>query len=708
VASASVVNASVVVPSYRRPEDLTRCLNGLARQVLAPAEAIVVRRADDQLTQAAVSACQHAGVVDVVVGQPGVLAAMNAGVAAARSEIIAFVDDDAVPRPEWLARLVQHFDDPKVGGVGGRDVICAGAPEVLTEDVGRITSWGKLIGNHHRGTGKPRDVMVLKAAGMAFRSNALVLPDGLRGGGAQAHFEVGMSLSARRRGWRLIYDPGALVDHYVAPRFDADRRHRPARSAVQNAAYNLVTCLLQEAPELFWRRAAYGLLIGDRRMPGLLRAAAGLVRNEPDVVGDLYPSLAGQVRALLAAHRHARRSRGDSHSRSLRCTARPRVALLAHDVHGEGGMERACLELILHASHEVDFVVISSRLDPSVRRHVTWRRVPIPRRPFALKFTIYYLLAGLRLALEPVDLVHTVGAIVPKKVDVASVHFCHAAFHANAAGRNGSASPLRRLNARVVSALSLAAERWSYRPSRVKRLAAVSTGAAREVQRFYPGIQTYVTVNGIDHDRFRPDAETSQQMRALAGVGRETCVALFVGGDWDRKGLALAIEGTSRARSRGVPVALWVVGPGDRARFQALADRLKATDHVRFFGHRADTERFYQAADIFVLPTSYETFSIAAFEAAASALPLVTTAVHGAADLVGRDAAGICIDRTVAALVDALVRLGTDATLRASLGAAARERSRAFTWTRSVQEVLAVYRSIVAPASPSASDPCHN
>ena len=174
-------------------------------------------------------------------------------------------------------------------------------------------------------------------------------------------------------------------------------------------------------------------------MPGIMRAAVALLRGERNVLNNLRPSLEGQFEALWRGYRGTSKP-------SLRSSApvdkseRPRVALLAHDIHGEGGMERACLELIERGCDEVDFVVISSRLDPSVRSQVRWRRVPIPQRPFPLKFCVYYVLAGLRLARERVDLVQTVGAIVPNKVDLASIHFCHAAFRAVETGASGSAS----------------------------------------------------------------------------------------------------------------------------------------------------------------------------------------------------------------------------------------------------------------------------
>src|SRR5262249_49958812 len=150
-----------------------------------------------------------------------------------------------------------------------------------------------------------------------------------------------------------------------------------------------------------------------------------------------------------------------------------------------------------------------------------------------------------------------------------------------------------------------------------------------ELSRFYPGVEAVVTPNGVAGDRFGPDPTAYRRTRRTMGVASDECVALFVGGDWSRKGLGIAIGGLSNAPSAGAPVRLWVVGPGDRAPYEAMAARLGVAGRVRFFGQRSDTERFYRAADIFLLPTLYETFCLAAFEAAACAVPAVITAVHG-------------------------------------------------------------------------------
>jgi UDP-glucose:(heptosyl)LPS alpha-1,3-glucosyltransferase len=207
-----------------------------------------------------------------------------------------------------------------------------------------------------------------------------------------------------------------------------------------------------------------------------------------------------------------------------------------------------------------------------------------------------------------------------------------------------------------------------------------------------------ITPNGVDPRRFKPDAEARRELRAEQGLGEEDLVALFVGGDWDRKGLAVAIEAMERAAKAGVELHLWVVGRGDNARFGELASRHGVAGRVRFFGPRRETERFFQAADVFVLPTLYETFSLVAYEAAASGLPIVATRVNGIEDLIGDGQAGLVVERSSEAVAAGLVRLASDPAERARMGDAGRRRAETFTWERSVSSVLDMYRSLVPAA----------
>jgi glycosyltransferase involved in cell wall biosynthesis len=107
--------------------------------------------------------------------EPGQVAALNRGLEEARGDIVAFLDDDAAPHPNWLARIRDHFEaDRSVGGVDRR----------------------------------------------------------LRGLGAQFHNDLGFCLEVRRRGWRLVYDPGVSVDHFLGGRHNYDQRNAFSALAV--------------------------------------------------------------------------------------------------------------------------------------------------------------------------------------------------------------------------------------------------------------------------------------------------------------------------------------------------------------------------------------------------------------------------------------------------------------------------------------------
>ncbi|KVN26111.1 glycosyl transferase [Burkholderia stagnalis] len=310
---------SVLVPTYRRPADLARCLQALQRQARAPDEVIVVARPEDDATHERLADPSVGGALPlqvVPVDVPGQVAALNKGLDSAHGDIVAITDDDAAPRPDWLARVEAAFEaDPRVGAVGGRDWVHEKG-RVLDESrerVGQLTLSGKIVGNHHLGVGGAREVDMLKGANMSYRRAAierLRFDTRLRGAGAQVHNDMAFSMRVQRDGWKLVYDPAIAVDHFPAERFDDDRRDAASLNAISNGAYNLHLILREHLPlvrrEIAWW---WWTLVGTRVYPGLAHLLLALPAARRERVREHWRAVRRGARAArranLAPHRAA-------------------------------------------------------------------------------------------------------------------------------------------------------------------------------------------------------------------------------------------------------------------------------------------------------------------------------------------------------------------------------------------------------------------
>lgn len=312
---APVVAISVVIPTYHRPDDLVRCLKALERQEVPAREVIVVCRRDDEPTREALANLDSPLSLKVeVVDAHRQSLAMSKGVAAATSPIVALTDDDAAPRPGWIAGLEACYADPAVGAAGGRDLVhtSSGTVDRQAVQVGLVTWYGRCVGNHHLGSGAVRDVDFLKGVNLSVRRDLWHLDERIQGTGIQVHWEMDVSLGIRRRGLRVIYDPALVVDHYPAARSDsAHGRLRRTSRGVRNAAHNEALALLKWLP---LHRAlvalAYGVFVGSSAAPGLLRAVVAVARRDLVTARFLPAALFGRAQAAFALLRAGRTGRG--------------------------------------------------------------------------------------------------------------------------------------------------------------------------------------------------------------------------------------------------------------------------------------------------------------------------------------------------------------------------------------------------------------
>jgi GT2 family glycosyltransferase len=116
--------ASVVVPTYRRPDLLDRCLAALAAQEFDPSacEIVVADDAGSEVTRRQVDGWAARCSIPIRYATPvsahGPAAARNSGRRAARGRVVAFTDDDCIPDPRWLAEGIAAFEDGTAAVVG--------------------------------------------------------------------------------------------------------------------------------------------------------------------------------------------------------------------------------------------------------------------------------------------------------------------------------------------------------------------------------------------------------------------------------------------------------------------------------------------------------------------------------------------------------------------------------------------------------------
>src|SRR5205807_2149797 len=103
-----------------------------------------------------------------------------------------------------------------------------------------------------------------------------------------------------------------------------------------------------------------------------------------------------------------------------------------------------------------------------------------------------------------------------------------------------------------------------------------------------------------------------------------------------------------------------------------------------------EPERYYAAADAFVLPSAYETFSLAALEAAATGLPVVATNVGIVGGLVAAGG-GVFVDRDPDSIATALERLAERPEELPGMAECARDYARGFGWEAAVDAYLGLY-----------------
>lgn len=239
--------ATVIIPTYNRPEDLTKCLASILDQTIPPFEVIVVDDGnlpavplENEMRQRGIRCVYHKKK------SPGLTASRNVGIKLATGDIIFFFDDDVVLLPKYLEETLKTFADDATGhlaGVGG--IQLNQTPLTLLRRAERIFEVMFLISGLREGQVLPSgfctdygrtefpirkitDVKFLHGGISAWRRsvfNEFIFSEDFQGYGLGEDKDFSIRVSQK---YRLVINPASQLYHYESPqmRYKLFRRGR--------------------------------------------------------------------------------------------------------------------------------------------------------------------------------------------------------------------------------------------------------------------------------------------------------------------------------------------------------------------------------------------------------------------------------------------------------------------------------------------------
>jgi len=204
----------------------------------------------------------------------------------------------------------------------------------------------------------------------------------------------------------------------------------------------------------------------------------------------------------------------------------------------------------------------------------------------------------------------------------------------------------------------------------------VVTAVSNELLRdpLLPSISGTVIPNGLAEGDFyqEPDHRAPRPLPKLVSIARLT----------KNKGIDIAIAAVAELTRRGILCRYDVYGPdgGDEAEFRALAANLGLRDIVSFKGSFSPAARagILAGADLVLIPSRVEGFGIAALEALAAGVPVLSTRAGGLADFLD-DSNSIAVAPCSESMVDGILR-GLDPRLREKVIVGGRNTANRFRW----------------------------
>jgi len=368
---------------------------------------------------------------------------------------------------------------------------------------------------------------------------------------------------------------------------------------------------------------------------------------------------------------------------------RKKIAVIVPKYGLVGGGEKFVSEVTARLAHNADFeihVFANKWIANSAR--ITFHKIPTIYFPRSLRPLFFAWYVERMVRRMHFDLVHTHHWIFN-----ADIYSLHGTPHA------GWIRDVQKSRLSLFDRALSAVEFRAFKGGESSWFLPVSSIAEEAFRREYATLPGHwqIVHPGVDVARFStPDrAACRADIRGRYGIGASDMLLLFVGMNFEVKGLdtILAALAKARAAQPEANIRLLVVGRGDEEKYRKMAQTLGVAEAVTFAGKQIDgLERYYRAADVFIMLSKFDTFGMVVLEAMAAGLPVILSPNVGAKDLVQEHVNGFVLPKhqDADAAAQLIARLSNMAQ-REMMGKAATQTASMHDWAKLAEKMGKIY-----------------
>lgn len=669
-------SVSVVVNTYNRASSLNNTLIGLSHLQYAPYEIIVVNGPSNDLTHLILEKWQD-GIKIAECAEPNLSISRNIGISRASGDIVAFIDDDAIPHPRWIEKLVPKYADELVGGVGGYTVDNTGvrfqACKTVADRYGNAFYPSPFFDerplNH---VGAPIFPTLL-GTNSSFRRSVLHEIGGFDHAYAYFLDETDVCLRIVDSGYQVHYEQSALVFHQFAASHvrSQERIAKTLFPSATSKAYFIIRHGARQSP------AKAGLQLEQYRI-STLNSNQGLADNgfitqhhraslDQDLIAGIQIGSQMGYQAFSAKVGDLAISSTDEPFKPHLTGNRLRVALISQDFNptSDAGIGRWTRLLARGLADRGHIVHVISRASEEAATHFEdgfWHHsrpddvmfcddltadhnvpLPIAARASAVRSALQYVKTfGLDLVSFPIWDIEGLACV--SDPDLAVVMSLHTSY--------SLAKPHKK--------------EWNLRPLHehfsINKVIAVENKLLGEVPTILANskaiIDDLTEVSGVhfaDRAILVPHGTEdpfliSPERRVSRDSAANPFRILFVGRFEMRKGFDLVAKVCSHIIQTGANVEIDLVGEELSSAninwlSQVNAEGITDDSRVRFRGviSRTALNDLYSAAHVVLMPSRYESFGLVAIEAMAAGAPVIALDVGGLSEIVVHDVSGYVV-----------------------------------------------------------------